>query len=171
MHIHSQHQRNASSEGKTPSTALRWSLSALVILLIATAAYIIFTDGDKINNDLNQILNSLSSTQQTSPTKAAVPSDYQQALKKAQYYVDTLHLSEEGLRDQLRGAPDHFSSDTAQYAIEHVKADYRNNAVIRAKEYAQNEHLSPDEIDARLTSLANKFTPAEADYAIQHLRD
>ena len=65
-----------------------------------------------------------------------------------------------------------FNSDTAQYAINHLQADYKANALAQAREYRKNAHLSKTEIYERLTSpYFRKFTKEEANYAIQKLGD
>ena len=66
-----------------------------------------------------------------------------------------------------------FQSDTAQYAINHLQADYKANALATAREYRKIAHLSKTEIYERLTSpyYLKKFTKEEANYAIQHLGD
>jgi hypothetical protein len=150
---------------------VHWVIVPILVLVISLSVYAVFTDGDKLNDDLNQIMNALSINQANSPNHSQVSSNYKLAVSKGQTYVNTLHLSEEGLRDKLRGEPDYFSPDAAQYAIEHVKADYQANALFRAKEYYIQQNLPPNAIEAKLTGIVDKFTPAEADYAIKHLSD
>ncbi|WP_317643419.1 Ltp family lipoprotein [Bombiscardovia apis] len=146
-------------------------MTIIVLIIVALTTYYLVTRGDQLNSDLNEIVNTFSHKEAATAKPMEVSNDYKQALVKAQEYVDTLHLSEEGLRDKLRGKPDYFSANAAQYAIEHVKADYRANAVIRAREYAWNQHMDAESIDAKLTGIVDKFTPADADYAIQHVND
>ena len=65
-----------------------------------------------------------------------------------------------------------FSSSAAQYAIDHLNADYKANALARAREYRKYNNFSKTEIYERLTSSwIGKFTKEEANYAIQHLGD
>ena len=101
--------------------------------------------------------------------KPADGNQYAAALKKAQGY-NNIHLSKKGIYDLLifKG----FNSDTAQYAINHLKADYKANALATAREYRKYSNLSKTRIYNRLTSPSiDKFSKEEANYAIQHLGD
>ena len=94
---------------------------------------------------------------------------YSAALEEAQGY-NSIHLSKKRIYEMLifKG----FNSDTAQYAINHLQADYKANALAQAREYRKNANLSKTEIYERLTSPWNgQFTKEEANYAIQHLGD
>ena len=56
-----------------------------------------------------------------------------------------------------------------QYAINHLNADYKANALIQARKYTD---LSKTKIYERLTSpWSGQFTKEEANYAIQKLGD
>ena len=95
---------------------------------------------------------------------------YNAALNKAKSYNSVLHMSKKDLYNQLTW--NGFSSSAAQYAIDHLNADYKANALITAREYRKNNHLSKTEIYEWLTSsYVGKFTKEEANYAIQHLGD
>ena len=91
------------------------------------------------------------------------------ALKTAQDY-NRIHLSKKRIYEML--IYEGFNSDTAQYAINHLQADYKANALAQAREYLKYNNLSKTEIYERLTSPSlRKFTKEEANYAIQHLGD
>ena len=63
-----------------------------------------------------------------------------------------------------------FKPKAAQYAIDHVKADWNKNALEKAKSYQKDQDMSPDAIRDQLTSNAGeKFTQEPADYAVSHL--
>ena len=65
-----------------------------------------------------------------------------------------------------------FNSDTAQYAINHLQADYKANALAKARGLRKNTNLSKTKIYERLTNpWLGQFTKEEANYAIQHLGD
>ena len=66
---------------------------------------------------------------------------------------------------------DGFNSDTAQYAINHLQADYKANALAKARQYRKYSNLSKTKIYDWLTDWTGKFTKEEANYAIQHLDD
>ena len=101
--------------------------------------------------------------------KPADGNPYSAALKEAQSY-NRLYLSKKGIYDQLifKG----FNSDTAQYAINHLNANYKANALAQARQHRKYSNLSKTEIYNMLTSpRIDRFTKEEANYAIQHLDD
>ena len=120
-----------------------------------------------------------STTSKTGPATAAatetkqpaVPAEYKSALTQAGSYANNLHMSKQGVYDQLVSPyGGKFSAEAAQYAIDNVKADWNANALAKAKDYQSQQSLSPSAIHDQLTSAAGeKFTQAEADYAIAHL--
>ena len=105
--------------------------------------------------------------------KPADGNQYAAALKKAKSYNSSLHLSKKALYDQLTSQVTHgFSSSAAQYAIDHLNADYKENALVQAREYRKYSNISKTEIYSRLTSPSmDRFTKEEANYAIQKLGD
>lgn len=108
------------------------------------------------------------------PTKeVTVPAEYKSALNKATTYAKTMHMSKQGVYDQLVSEyGEKFSADAAQYAIDNMTADWNANALAKAKTYQNTMNMSPSAIHDQLTSAyGEKFTKAEADYAIQHLND
>lgn len=102
-----------------------------------------------------------------------VPAEYLSALSKAQTYSDMMHMSKAGLYDQLTAEyGEQFTPEAAQYAIDHVEADWNANALAKAKTYQETMSMSPAAIHDQLTSeYGEKFTASEADYAIAHLND
>ncbi len=105
--------------------------------------------------------------------RANAPAEYKSALSQASSYANTMHMSKQGVYDQLVSEyGGQFSAAAAQYAIDNVKADWNANALDKAKDYQDTMHLSPAAIHDQLTSqYGEKFTQVEADYAIQHLND
>lgn len=83
-----------------------------------------------------------------------------------------MHLSRQGIYDQLISEFDQFTDEEAQYAIDNLQADYKANALAAAKNYQDTMAMSPEAIRDQLVSeYGNKFTQEEADYAIAHLND
>ena len=84
-----------------------------------------------------------------------------------------MHLSRQEIYDQLTSeAGENFPATAAQYAVDHLHADYNANALATAKNYRKEQNMSDNEIREQLTSEAGEqFTQQEADYAIQHLND
>ncbi len=100
-----------------------------------------------------------------------VPTEYKNALIKAQQYSDTMYMSKAGLYDQLTSEyGEQFSEEAAEYAIDNVQADWKANALEKAKQYEEQMSMSPSAIHDQLTSdYGEQFTEEEADYAIENL--
>ena len=103
--------------------------------------------------------------------KPAVPAEYTAALKKAESYSKIMHMSKQGIYDQLTAETgEKFPAEAAQYAVDNLKADYKANALEKAKSYQKTMSMSNDAIYEQLTSEAGeKFTPEEAQYAVDNL--
>ena len=93
------------------------------------------------------------------------------ALRKAESYSKTMHMSKQGIYNQLTSAIEGFSDEEAQYAIDNIKADWNKNALEKAKSYQQTMSMSKNAIYNQLTSSIEGFTNEEAQYAIDHLDD
>lgn len=95
------------------------------------------------------------------------------ALAKAQSYSTMMHMSRQGIYDQLTSEyGEKFSPDAASWALDHLDADYNANALAKARDYQNTMSMSPEAIRDQLTSqYGEKFTPDEANYAIEHLND
>lgn len=93
------------------------------------------------------------------------------ALKKAESYSKTMHMSKKGIYRQLTSAIEGFDEETAQYAIDNMTADWFANALEKAKSYQKNMSMSKKAIYNQLTSSIEGFTNEEAQYAIDHLED
>lgn len=102
-----------------------------------------------------------------------VPTEYLDALSQAGDYSEIMHMSKKGIYDQLVSEyGGQFSKAAAQYAIDHVVADWNANALAQAKDYRETLHMSPAAIHDQLTSqYGGQFTESQADYAIAHLND
>lgn len=102
-----------------------------------------------------------------------VPVEFASALKKAEIYSDTMHMSKEGIYDQLISEyGEKFSAEAAQYAIDNINADWNKNALEKAKIYQNDMAMSPSAIEDQLKSEhGEKFTAEEALYAVGHLND
>lgn len=93
------------------------------------------------------------------------------ALAKAQSYSDTMHMSKQGIYDQLTSEyGEQFPADAAQYAIDNVKADWKANALAKAKSYQETMNMSKKAIyDQLISKYGEQFTAEEAQYAIDNL--
>ena len=108
----------------------------------------------------------------TDPKTDDVPREHRKALKTAENYSKRLHMSKQGIYDQLISEAEGFSPEAAQYAIDNIQADWNANALAKAKEYEKSLNMSDEAIREQLVSeYGEQFTQEEADYAISHLDD
>ncbi|QTH60574.1 Ltp family lipoprotein [Corynebacterium hindlerae] len=93
------------------------------------------------------------------------------ALRKAESYSSRMHMSKQGIYDQLTSQyGERFSPEAAQYAIDNLQANYHENALEKAKSYQDRMAMSPDAIYEQLISeYGEQFTPEEAQYAVDNL--
>lgn len=134
--------------------------------------------GNKSNTTTNSS-STASTSSKTQPAAAQeakqpdVPAEYKSALAQAKTYSSSLHLSKQGVYDQLVSEyGGKFTAPAAQYAIDNVQADWNANALAQGKTYQNDLHLSPAGVRDQLVSEnGGKFTASEADYAVAHLND
>lgn len=158
-----------------PSTKLTATVIMTVVVLVIFASII----GSAVaNQDEHVPVTSNDGTEQSTqlekePKKPAIPKEYTSALAQAETYANDMHLSKKGLYEQLTSEyGGQFTKKAAQYAIDHVNANWKANALAQARTYQDNMHLSPAAIRDQLVSeYGAQFTPSEADYAISHLND
>ncbi|WP_449602471.1 Ltp family lipoprotein [Paenibacillus sp. Marseille-Q9583] len=102
----------------------------------------------------------------------SVPREHKSALKKAESYAETLNMSKAGIYDQLTseyGA--NFPPEAAQYAIDNIVVDWKENALKSAQSYAETLDMSDSAIyDQLISDYGAQFTAEEAQYAIDNLK-
>ena len=100
-----------------------------------------------------------------------IPTEYKSALRKAKLYADTMNMSKAGLYDQLTSEyGEKFTVEAAQYAIDNITVDWKENALKKAKSYQETMSMSPAAIyDQLISEYGEKFTAEEAQYAIDNL--
>ncbi|TYU05032.1 DUF4969 domain-containing protein [Listeria monocytogenes] len=105
--------------------------------------------------------------------KERLGAEGESALSQAESYSEMMHMSKAGIYDQLTSEyGGQFSKEAAQYAVNHLEADYNLNALAQAREYQETMSMSPEAIRDQLTSdYGGQFTQSEANYAVQHLND
>ena len=123
-------------------------------------------------SEAESINESIETEQTTQSMDENIPKEYSSALNKAQSYSEMMHMSKQGIYDQLTSEyGEQFSAEAAQYAVDNLNADYKINALEKAKEYQESMDMSPEAIRDQLTSeYGEKFTQEEADYAISNLQ-
>ena len=142
-----------------------WVVAAIIVVGAASGSD---TDNSKEINSGN-----VESTQEVSQDKAEdnIPTEYKSALRKAKIYANDMNMSKAAILDQLTSdAGDKFAQSDAQYAVDHVKADWNKNALKSAESYQKDQDMSTEEIRDQLTSPdGDQFTQEQAHYAINHL--
>ena len=91
-----------------------------------------------------------------------VPFEFEQALDKAQNYVDFTSFSEADLRRQLEYHE--FSPEAIQFALDNVNVDYQAECIEKAKNYL--EFASFSEADLREQLEYHKFSEEHISVAI-----
>ena len=91
-----------------------------------------------------------------------VPFEFEQALDKAQNYVDFTSFSEADLRRQLEYHE--FSPEAIQFALDNVNVDYQAECIEKAKNYL--EFASFSEADLREQLEYHKFSEEHINVAI-----
>lgn len=105
------------------------------------------------------------------PSSSNVSSEFKAALNKAQTYSDRMHMSKQGLYNQLTSQyGEKFPEDAAKYAVDNINVDWNKNALEKGKSYATKMHMSKQGIYNQLVSeFGEKFLPEEAQYAIDNI--
>lgn len=169
----------------------------LIAIIIAAVLIIVFLCAMCSSSDTNTNTNTATSTNTTAPqvetskpvadnsnnaasapveekpsADSNIPTEYKSALKSAKSYSDIMHMSKQGIYDQLTSEyGDKFTAEAAQYAVDNLQADYKENALKSAESYQEIMSMSPAAIHDQLTSeYGGKFTQEEADYAIANLK-
>lgn len=103
--------------------------------------------------------------------KNSVSTEYKNALKQAETYSSSMHMSKQAIYDQLTSEyGGQFPADAAQYAIDNLGADYKQNALKSAETYQSMMSMSKQDIyDQLVSEYGGQFTPEEAQYAIDNL--
>ena len=83
-----------------------------------------------------------------------------------------MYMSKAGLYEQLTSEyGEKFTAEAAQYAVDNVEADWKENALKKAKTYQETMDMSPSAIyDQLVSEYGEKFTAEEAKYAINNLK-
>ena len=82
-----------------------------------------------------------------------------------------MSMSKAGMYDSLTSEyGDMFTEEEAQYAVDNIEVDWKENALEDAKFYQKYMSMSPGEIYDQLTSeFGGQYTAEEAQYAIENL--
>ena len=124
----------------------RWWFIVIVVLLVLGIIGSIF--GDDSDKDASQPKEETQTEQKTDKPaeekkeEPSVPAEYKAALKSAESYSEIMHMSKQGIYDQLiSDAGDKFPPEAAQYAIDNLKVDFKKNALESAKTYRDTMNM------------------------------
>ena len=120
------------------------------------------------NNSENTIVENKSEDKIEDKVEDKVTTEYTSALKSGEFYSEIFHMSKAEIYDQLTSEyGDQFSAEAAQYAVDNLEVDWKENALEAAKMYQEMFYMSPQEIYDQL--IFEMFTAEEAQYAIDNL--
>ena len=108
--------------------------------------------------------------EETTATEANIPTEYKSALKKAETYSNTMHMSKVGIYNQLTSEyGEKFSTEAAQYAVDNMTADWNANALAKAQEYSKMNMSKAGIYDQLVSEYGENFTAEEAQYAVDNM--
>ena len=168
------------AKNKKPIYKRVWFWIIAIIIVIGATGGSDTDDSKEINSgnieseqeiSQNNIENTTAENKSENKVEDNIPTEYKSALRKAKLYADTMNMSKAGLYDQLTSEyGEKFTVEAAQYAIDNITVDWKENALKKAKSYQETMSMSPAAIYDQLTSeYGEKFTAEEAQYAIDNL--
>ena len=168
------------AKNKKPIYKRVWFWVIAIIIVIGATGGSGTDDSKEINSgnikseqevSQNNIENTTAENKSENKVEDNIPTEYKSALSKAKLYADTMNMSKAGLYDQLTSEyGEKFTVEAAQYAIDNITVDWKENALKKAKSYQETMSMSPAAIYDQLTSeYGEKFTAEEAQYAIDNL--
>lgn len=170
---------SSNPENKKPIYKKWWFWAIIIVVVIAiggsqtqntnTSTSVNSLDANIQNTTITE--NNTSETMEEEITEPDVPKEYKNALEKAKTYSEVMHMSKQGIYDQLTSEyGEKFPADAAQYAIDNLNADFKQNALEKAKTYQETMNMSKNAIyDQLISEYGEKFTTDEAQYAIDNL--
>lgn len=146
----------------------KWCVSLFIVVMLA-AMCILSGCGD--SSEPTDASGGNEAVTEEQATEDNVSQEFKNALKTAQQYSDTMHMSKAGIYDQLTSEyGEGFPEDAAQYAVDNVKADWNENALKMAESYYKDMAMSKDAVYEQLISeYGEKFTEEQAQYAVDNL--
>ena len=168
------------AKNKKPIYKRVWFWVIAIIIVIGATGGSGTDDSKEINSgnieseqevSQNNIENTTAENKSENKVEDNIPTEYKSALRKAKLYADTMNMSKTGIYDQLTSEyGEKFTVEAAQYAIDNITVDWKENALKKAKLYQETMSMSPAAIYDQLTSeYGEKFTAEEAQYAIDNL--
>ena len=97
-----------------------------------------------------------------------VPMEYRSVMEKAKFYSDVLNMSKAKMYEELTAGCG-FTAEEAQYAVDNVKADWKENALKTAKTYEDKSMSKAAMYDQLTSEYVDMFTEEEAQYAVDNI--
>ena len=168
------------AKNKKPIYKRVWFWIIAIIIVIGATGGSGTDDSKEINSgnieseqevSQNNIENTTAENKSENKVEDNIPTEYKSALRKAKIYADTMNMSKTGIYDQLTSEyGEKFTVEAAQYAIDNITVDWKENALKKAKSYQETMSMSPAAIyDQLISEYGEKFTAEEAQYAIDNL--
>ena len=168
------------AKNKKPIYKRVWFWVIAIIIVIGATGGSGTDDSKEINSEnieseqevsQNNSENTTAENKSENKVEDNIPTEYKSALRKAKLYADTMNMSKAGLYDQLTSEyGEKFTVEAAQYAIDNITVDWKENALKKAKSYQETMSMSPAAIyDQLISEYGEKFTAEEAQYAIDNL--
>ena len=168
------------AKNKKPIYKRVWFWVIAIIIVIGATGGSGTDDSKEINSEnieseqevsQNNSENTTAENKSENKVEDNIPTEYKSALRKAKLYADTMNMSKAGLYDQLTSEyGEKFTVEAAQYAIDNITVDWKENALKKAKLYQETMSMSPAAIyDQLISEYGEKFTAEEAQYAIDNL--
>ena len=165
------------AKNKKPIYKRVWFWVIAIIIVIGATGGSGTDDSKEINSgnieseqevSQNNMENTTAENKSENKVEDNIPTEYKSALRKAKLYADTMNMSKAGLYDQLTSEyGEKFTVEAAQYAIDNITVDWKENALKKAKSYQETMSMSPAAIYDQLTSEDVGNFPAEAaQYAV-----
>ena len=153
--------------GKVEPAQEVYKEDALTEIVVEHSSALTFNENKSEDNSKNTI----AENKLEDKVEDNIPTEYKSALRKAKLYADTMNMSKAGLYDQLTSEyGEKFTVEAAQYAIDNITVDWKENALKKAKSYQETMSMSPAAIyDQLISEYGEKFTAEEAQYAIDNL--
>ena len=153
--------------GKVEPAQEVYKEDALTEIVVEHSSALTFNENKSEDNSKNTI----AENKLEDKVENNIPTEYKSALRKAKSYSDTMHMSKAGLYNQLTSEyGENFTAEAAQYAVDNVEADWKQNALKKAENYNDTMYMSKAGLYDQLTSeYGEQFTPEEAQYAIDNV--
>ena len=166
------------SKNKKPMYKRAW-LGALAIVIVAGTVGCSDVDNSKEVNGGNvetiqevsqdNSENTIAENKSENKIDDNIPMEYRSVMEKAQFYSDVVNMSKAKMYEELTAGCG-FTAEEAQYAIDNVKADWKENALKTAKATYEDMSMSKAGMYDSLTSeYGDMFTEEEAQYAVDNI--